>query len=81
VSGAVFAFLTSFDEVVVSIFLTGIDTVTLPIQMWNGIRFEISPAVASASSIMLGLSVIFLALYSASKKLGANRQTPATASR
>lgn len=81
VSGAVFAFLTSFDEVVVSIFLTGIDTVTLPVQMWNGIRFEISPAVASASSIMLGLSVIFLALYSASKKLGASRAAPVVASR
>lgn len=81
VSGTVFAFLTSFDEVVVSIFLTGIDTVTLPVQMWNGIRFEISPAVASASSIMLGLSVIFLALYSASKKLGASQAAPGVASR
>ena len=80
VSGAVFAFLTSFDEVVVSIFLTGIDTVTLPVQMWNGIRFEISPAVASASSIMLGLSVIFLALYSASKKLGTSSAASAAAS-
>lgn len=69
-SGAAFAFLTSFDEVVVSLFLTGIDTVTLPVQMWNGIRFEISPAVASASCIMLGLSVIFLAFYGASRRLG-----------
>ncbi len=81
VSGAVFAFLTSFDEVVVSIFLSGIDTVTLPVQMWNGIRFEISPAVASASSIMLALSILFLALYSASKKFGASRASPEEESR
>ena len=73
VAGGVFAFLTSFDEVVVSIFLTGIDTVTLPVQMWNGIRFEISPAVASASTIMLGLSVISLILYGLAKRFGTNR--------
>jgi putative spermidine/putrescine transport system permease protein len=59
-AGAVFAFLTSFDEVVVALFISGIDAITLPVQMWNGIRFEISPAVAAASSILLGLSIVIL---------------------
>jgi putative spermidine/putrescine transport system permease protein len=56
-AGGVFAFLTSFDEVVVALFISGIDSITLPVQMWNGIRFEVSPAVAAASSILLALSV------------------------
>jgi putative spermidine/putrescine transport system permease protein len=59
-AGAVFAFLTSFDEVVVALFISGVDSITLPVQMWNGIRFEVSPAVAAASSILLVLSILFL---------------------
>jgi putative spermidine/putrescine transport system permease protein len=59
-AGAVFAFLTSFDEVVVALFISGVNSITLPVQMWNGIRFEVSPAVAAASSILLVLSILFL---------------------
>lgn len=62
-AGAVFAFLTSFDEIVVALFISGIDTVTLPVQMWNGIRFEISPAVAAASTILLALSIVLLSTF------------------
>lgn len=74
-SGAVFAFLISFDEVVVALFLTSFSMTTLPVQMWNGIRFEISPAVAAAATIMLILSLILLALYSGINYL-ANRRQP-----
>jgi putative spermidine/putrescine transport system permease protein len=63
-AGAVFAFLTSFDEVVVALFISGVDSITLPVQMWNGIRFEVSPAVAAASSILLVLSILFLLAFS-----------------
>lgn len=59
-AGAVFAFLTSFDEVVVSIFLAGVGSTTLPVQMWSGIRFELSPAIASASCALVLLSVVVL---------------------
>jgi len=61
-AGAIFAFLTSFDEVVVALFLSGVNSRTLPVQMWNGIRFEVSPAVAAASSIVLIVSVAVLIL-------------------
>jgi putative spermidine/putrescine transport system permease protein len=74
VAGFVFAFLTSFDEIVVALFISGIDSVTLPVQMWNGIRFEISPAVAAASSMLLLLSVFALAAYGAARRVG--RPTP-----
>jgi len=71
-AGAVFAFLTSFDEVVVALFVSGIDSVTLPVQMWNGIRFEVSPAVAAASCILLVLSILVLSLFTVLRRSGAN---------
>jgi putative spermidine/putrescine transport system permease protein len=67
-AGAVFAFLTSFDEIVVALFISGIDSITLPVQMWNGIRFEISPAVAAASSIVLALSILLLSVFAALRR-------------
>jgi putative spermidine/putrescine transport system permease protein len=70
-AGAVFAFLTSFDEVVVALLISGIDSVTLPVQMWNGIRFEISPAVAAASSIVLAISILLLSVFSILRRSGA----------
>jgi len=61
-AGAVFAFLTSFDEVVVALFISGGSATTLPVQMWSGIRFEISPIVAAASCLLLVVSCLFLSL-------------------
>ncbi|MGE3147669.1 MAG: ABC transporter permease [Pseudorhodoplanes sp.] len=63
-AGGVFSFLTSFDEIVLALFITGPDSITLPVQMWNGIRFEINPAVAAASSILLGIAILLLAVFS-----------------
>ncbi len=71
-AGAVFAFLTSFDEVVLALFITGPDSITLPVQMWNGIRFEISPAVAAASTILLGVAVLLLLVFTL-LRVGAER--------
>jgi putative spermidine/putrescine transport system permease protein len=62
-AGALFAFLTSFDEVVVALFMTGVDTVTLPVQMWAGIRFEINPVVAAVSVMLVGLSAFVFTVY------------------
>ncbi|MER9852036.1 ABC transporter permease subunit, partial [Mesorhizobium sp. M0106] len=44
-----FAFLYSFDEVVLSLYMSGPDTTTLPIKMWSGIREEITPTIAAVS--------------------------------
>jgi putative spermidine/putrescine transport system permease protein len=59
--GLLFAFLTSFDEVVVSLFVSGARAVTLPVRMWQGIRFEVSPAIAAASCVLLTVSLLLLA--------------------
>ncbi|MEV4899650.1 ABC transporter permease, partial [Nonomuraea sp. NPDC055795] len=51
--GAVFAFVTSFDEVVTGVFLSGPDLTTLPVRMWSGVRVQIDPTVAAVSTMLL----------------------------
>ncbi len=60
ISGALFAFITSFDEIVVVIFLGGAEQLTLPRQMWAGIRQEISPTILSAATILVIISILLL---------------------
>ena len=60
ISGGLFAFITSFDEVVVMLFIGGPETTTLPKQMWAGIRQEISPTILSVATILVILSIVLL---------------------
>ena len=60
ISGALFAFVTSFDEVVVVLFIGGLDEQTIPRQMWNGIREQISPAILSAATLLVIVSILLL---------------------
>ena len=53
ISGALFAFATSFDEVVVTLFLAGPDQVTLPRQMFTGIRENITPTIAAVATLLI----------------------------
>ncbi len=52
ISGALFAFAASFDEVVVTLFLAGPEQVTLPRQMFTGIRENISPVIAAVATLL-----------------------------
>lgn len=61
VSGALFAFVTSFDEVVAVLFIAGPEQQTIPRQMWNGIREAISPAILSVATILVIISIALLA--------------------
>jgi putative spermidine/putrescine transport system permease protein len=60
ISGALFAFITSFDEVVVALFLTGFDQRTVPRQMWAGIREQISPTILAVATVLIVISVLLL---------------------
>ena len=60
ISGALFAFITSFDEVVVVLFIGGRNQMTLPRQMWSGIRQEISPTILSAATILVLFAIVLL---------------------
>lgn len=57
VGGGVFAFVTSFDEVVLSVFLSGPSVKTLPVRIWEEIRVEYTPVVAVAATIMIVLAL------------------------
>ena len=55
-AGALFAFISSFDELVVALFVSGSTAVTLPRKMWDSIRFEIDPTIAAVSTILVVLA-------------------------
>jgi putative spermidine/putrescine transport system permease protein len=60
ISGALFAFIASFDELVIVIFISGIHAVTLPKRMWDNIRDEIDPTIAAVATILIGISVLLM---------------------
>lgn len=60
-SGALFAFITSFDEVVVALFLAGYDQRTVPVQMWSGVRDQLSPAVLAVATLLVLLVALLMA--------------------
>ena len=60
ISGAMFAFVTSFDEVVVVLFLAGPGQRTIPRQMFSGLREQINPTILAVASLLILVSVIFL---------------------
>ncbi len=60
VSGALFAFITSFDEVVVVLFLGSAGQKTLPWQMFTGLREQISPTILAVASLMVAISICLL---------------------
>ena len=59
-SGALFAFATSFDEVVVVLFMAGENQRTVPRQMWAGIREQISPAILAVATFLIAFGVLLL---------------------
>ena len=58
--GALFAFITSFDELVVALFLSGSGAVTLPRRMWDDLRFQIDPTIAAVSTLTIVLTVLLM---------------------
>ncbi|OKO78836.1 spermidine/putrescine ABC transporter permease [Bradyrhizobium sp. NAS96.2] len=58
VSAALFAFLLSFDEVIISWFLTGSNTVTLPVRMFSALEWEVSPVIAAVSTFLTAVSLV-----------------------
>lgn len=60
ISGAMFAFVTSFDEVVLVLFLAGPGQRTIPRQMFSGLREQINPTILAVASLLILVSVIFL---------------------
>jgi putative spermidine/putrescine transport system permease protein len=62
VSGMIFSFLTSFDNVTVSLFLVAPDTTTLPLAIFSYMQETLDPLVASISSVVILLSLVFIVI-------------------
>jgi putative spermidine/putrescine transport system permease protein len=60
ISGGLFAFVTSFDEVVVVLFLTGFEQRTVTRQMWAGVREQISPTILAVATLLVLISILLL---------------------
>ena len=60
ISGALFAFITSFDEVIVVLFVGSAEQKTLTWQMFTGLREQISPTILAVATVMVGLSILLL---------------------
>lgn len=60
VSGALFAFITSWDELVVAIFLAGAEEHTLPRRMWSGIRELLSPTITAVATMLILFSILLM---------------------
>jgi putative spermidine/putrescine transport system permease protein len=72
-SGAAFAFVTSFDEVVIVQFLANADQRTLPLEMFTGLREQLSPAITAAATLMMTLSIMLLIVANLLARRSRNR--------
>lgn len=70
ISGGLFAFATSFDEVIVVLFLAGPDQRTLPREMFSGIRENISPTITAAAVLLTAVSIVMLSLMEMLRRRG-----------
>ncbi len=77
VSGALFAFATSFDEVVTVLFIGGLEQRTIPRQMWSGIREEISPAILAVATFLFVFALLFMATVEWLRQRGRAAAEPA----
>lgn len=61
-AGAVFAFILSWDEIVVAIFIARFDVLTLPRRIWDGLREGADPTVAAAAVVMIAVTLLVVAV-------------------
>ncbi|SDV46735.1 ABC transporter permease [Chitinasiproducens palmae] len=69
-SAFIFAFLTSFDELLIALFLSGTGAQTLPVRIWNAVLFQLDPKIAAVSALLVIVSALTLALASLFSRRG-----------
>jgi putative spermidine/putrescine transport system permease protein len=62
VSGAIFAFVTSFDEIVVALFIAAPGQFTLPRQLFAGLRDNLDPSIVAIATLLIAVSILLMAL-------------------
>lgn len=73
-AGGIFAFITSWDEITVTLFITSRDVVTLPRRIWTSIADSVDPALAVIATLVLGVTLLALVVHSLADR--APRQSP-----
>lgn len=68
ISAGAFAFLTSFDEVVLTLFLGGPRTTTIPKKIWESVKFELDPSLTAVSTILIAVSVAALVVAQVARR-------------
>jgi ABC-type spermidine/putrescine transport system permease subunit II len=70
-SAALFAFLASFDELIIALFLAGVRSQTLPVRIWNSLHLEIEPIIAAVSAFLIAVTGVVLLVDSAARHIRA----------
>ena len=61
-SAALFAFLASFDELLIALFLAGVHAQTLPVRIWNSLNLQIEPTIAAVSAFLIAVTSLILVM-------------------
>lgn len=69
-SAALFAFLTSFDELLISLFLSGAEIQTLTVRIWNSLLLEVDPTIAAVSAFLIGVTTVVLGASALARRRG-----------
>jgi ABC-type spermidine/putrescine transport system permease subunit II len=78
-SAALFAFLASFDELLISLFLAGVQAQTLPVRIWNSLNLQVEPTIAAVSAFLIAVTTLILAVDGVLRhRLGQRRRRAAT---
>jgi putative spermidine/putrescine transport system permease protein len=68
ISGAIFAFSTSFDEIVVALFVSTPSQLTLPRQLFSGLHDQIDPSIVAVATILIVISLILMTIVETLKR-------------
>lgn len=74
VSGAIIAFLMSFDELIISLMIVGTERQTLPVVIWSSLLVELNPIVTAVSTILIAFTILVLVLSALVGRLNAARR-------
>ena len=76
-SAALFAFLASFDELIISLFLAGVRSETLPVRIWNSLHLQVEPVIAAVSAFLIAVTGVVLLLDALLRHARASRRAAA----
>ena len=72
-SAALFAFLASFDELLIALFLSGVHAQTLPVRIWNSLNLQVEPTIAAVSAFLIGVTTLILVADAILRRRGQRR--------